>query len=134
MAYNIKYPMRRRMAAVLKRVLRDNFLVDTGTLVDSVRINAEISDSFNLRIQIVAAYYFGFLNNGTITIAPYNLLRQFDAALDADGIYAEIWGGYTEYLTTKYPILEIDNILERGGDILYSFEPLFGEFFGELDY
>jgi hypothetical protein len=122
------------MAAVLKRVLRDNFLVDTGTLVDSVRINAEISDNFNLRIQIVAAYYFGFLNNGTISIAPYNLLRQFDAALDADGIYAEIWGGYTEYLTTKYPILEIDNILERGGDILYSFEPLFGEFFGELDY
>jgi hypothetical protein len=122
------------MATVLKRVLRDNFLVDTGTLVDSVRINAEISDNFNLRIQIVAAYYFGFLNNGTISIAPYNLLRQFDAALDADGIYAEIWGGYTEYLTTKYPILEIDNILERGGDILYSFEPLFGEFFGELDY
>jgi hypothetical protein len=134
MPYNIKYPMRRKMSTVLKRVLRDNFLVDTGTLVDSVRINAEISDSFNLRIQIVAAYYFGFLNNGTMSIAPYNLLRQFDAALDANGIYAEIWGDYTEYLTTKYPILEIDNILERGGDILFSFEPLFGDFYGELDY
>jgi hypothetical protein len=134
MPYNIKYPMRRKMATVLRRVLRNNFLVDTGTLVDSVRINAEISDSFNLRIQIVAAYYFGFLNNGTQTIGAYNLLRQFDVALDEDGIYAEIWGGYTEYLLTKYPILEIDNILERGGDILFSFEPLFGEFYGELDY
>jgi hypothetical protein len=50
------------------------------------------------------------------------------------GIYAEIWGDYTEYLLTKYPILEIDNILERSGDILFSFEPLFGEFYGELDY
>ena len=78
--------MRRKMATVLKRVLKANFLVDTGTLVDSVRINAEI------------------------------------------------WGGYTEYLTTKYPILEIANILDRGGDILFSFEPLFGEFYGELDY
>ncbi len=126
--------MRRKMANVLRKVLKANFLVDTGTLVDSVRINAEISDSFNLRIQIVAAYYFGFLNNGTQTIGAYNLLRQFDAALDADGIYAEIWGGYTEYLTTKYPILEIANILDRGGDILFSFEPLFGEFYGELDY
>ena len=134
MPYNIKYPTRRKMANVLRKVLRANFLVDTGTLVDSVRINAEISDSFNLRIQIVAAYYFGFLNNGTQTIGAYNLLRQFDAALDADGIYAEIWGGYTEYLTTKYPILEIANILDRGGDILFSFEPLFGEFYGELDY
>jgi hypothetical protein len=83
MAYNIKYRMRRKMATVLKRVLRNNFLVDTGTLVDSVRINAEISDRFNLRIQIVAAYYFGFLNNGTQTIGAYNLLRQFDVALDA---------------------------------------------------
>ena len=126
--------MRRKMANVLRKVLKANFLVDTGTLVDSVRINAEISDSFNLRIQIVAAYYFGFLNNGTQTIGAYNLLRQFDAALDASGIYAEIWGGYTEYLTTKYPILEIGNILDRGGDILFSFEPLFGEFYGELDY
>ena len=134
MPYNIKYPMRRKMANVLRKVLKANFLVDTGTLVDSVRINAEISDSFNLRIQIVAAYYFGFLNNGTQTIGAYNLLRQFDAALDADGIYAEIWGGYTEYLTTKYPILEIANILDRGGDILFSFEPLFGDFYGELDY
>ena len=126
--------MRRKMANVLRKVLKANFLVDTGTLVDSVRINAEISDSFNLRIQIVAAYYFGFLNNGTQTIGAYNLLRQFDAALDESGIYAEIWGGYTEYLTTKYPILEIGNILDRGGDILFSFEPLFGEFYGELDY
>jgi len=126
--------MRRKMANVLRKVLKANFLVDTGTLVDSVRINAEISDSFNLRIQIVAAYYFGFLNNGTQTIGAYNLLRQFDAALDESGIYAEIWGGYTEYLTTKYPILEIANILDRGGDILFSFEPLFGEFYGELDY
>jgi len=134
MPYNIKYPMRRKMANVLRKVLKANFLVDTGTLVDSVRINAEISDSFNLRIQIVAAYYFGFLNNGTQTIGAYNLLRQFDAALDESGIYAEIWGGYTEYLTTKYPILEIGNILDRGGDILFSFEPLFGEFYGELDY
>ena len=126
--------MRRKMANVLRKVLKANFLVDTGTLVDSVRIYAEISDSFNLRIQIVAAYYFGFLNNGTQTIGAYNLLRQFDAALDESGIYAEIWGGYTEYLTTKYPILEIANILDRGGDILFSFEPLFGEFYGELDY
>ena len=126
--------MRRKMANVLRKVLKANFLVDTGTLVDSVRINAEISDSFNLRIQIVAAYYFGFLNNGTQTIGAYNLLRQFDAALDDDGIYAEIWGGYTEYLITKYPILEIGNILDRGGDILFSFEPLFGDFYGELDY
>jgi hypothetical protein len=132
--FNILYPTRRKVANVLKKIILEESLIDTRTLYDSIRINAKVSTEGNLRIQIVAAYYFGFLNNGTITIAPYNLLRQFDAALDADGIYAEIWGGYTEYLTTKYPILEIGNILDRGGDILFSFEPLFGEFYGELDY
>jgi hypothetical protein len=134
MAYNIKYPTRRKMANVLKKVLRDNFLVDTGTLVDSVRINAEITDKFNLRIQINAAYYFGFLNNGTQSIGAYNLVRKFDVALDAAGIYAEIWGGYTEYLLTEYPILEVGNILDRAGDIFFDFNPLFGDFYPTLDY
>ena len=134
MAYNIKYPTRRKMANVLKKVLRDNFLVDTGTLVDSVRINAEITDKFNLRIQINAAYYFGFLNNGTQSIGAYNLVRKFDVELDAAGIYAEIWGGYTEYLLTKYPILEVGNILDRAGDIFFDFNPLFGDFYPTLDY
>ena len=134
MAYNIKYRMRNRMAVILKRVIRENGLVDTGTLVDSVRINAEITDKSNLRIQILAAYYFGFLNNGTISIAPYDLVYKFNVALyDAD-IYSEIFAEYTEYLLNTYPILDAVNIVERGQDVFFDFQPLFGDFTGTLDY
>jgi len=134
MAYNIKYKMRNRMANILKKVIRQNGLVDTGTLVDSVRINAEITDKSNLRIQILAAYYFGFLNNGTISIAPYDLVYKFNVALyDAD-IYSIIFAEYTEYLLNTYPILDAVNIVERGQDVFFDFQPLFGDFTGTLDY
>ena len=122
------------MAVILKRVIRENGLVDTGTLVDSVRINAEITDKSNLRIQILAAYYFGFLNNGTISIPPYDLVYKFNVALyDAD-IYSEIFAEYTEYLLNTYPILDAVNIVERGQDVFFDFLPLFGDFTGTLDY
>jgi len=134
MAYNIKYPMRRKMANILKAVIRKEGLVDTGTLVESVRINAEITDKSNLRIQILAAYYFGFLNNGTISIAPYDLVYKFNVALyDAD-IYSIIFADYTEYLLNTYPILDAVNIVERGQDVFFDFQPLFGDFTGTLDY
>jgi len=134
MAYNIKYPMRRKMANILKAVIRKEGLVDTGTLVESVRINAEITDKSNLRIQILAAYYFGFLNNGTISIAPYDLVYKFNVALyDAD-IYSIIFAEYTEYLLNTYPILDAVNIVERGQDVFFDFQPLFGDFTGTLDY
>jgi len=134
MPYNIKYPMRRKMANILKAVIRKEGLVDTGTLVESVRINAEITDKSNLRIQILAAYYFGFLNNGTISIAPYDLVYKFNVALyDAD-IYSIIFAEYTEYLLNTYPILDAVNIVERGQDVFFDFQPLFGDFTGTLDY
>ena len=62
--FNILYPTRRRMATILKRIIRQNGLVDTRTLEDSVRINAQITGFSTLEIEIVAMYYFIFLNNG----------------------------------------------------------------------
>ena len=59
--YNYKYALRRRVANTLKKVIKEEALIDTGTLYDSVRINAKVTTEGNLRIQIVAAYYFGFL-------------------------------------------------------------------------
>ena len=41
--FNVLYPTRRRMAAILKRIVRNDISNPTGsTLVDSIRINAQI--------------------------------------------------------------------------------------------
>ena len=92
--FNIKYPTRRRVANVLKKIIVDESLIDTRTLYDSIRINAKVTTEGNLRIEILAAYYFGFLNNGTISIAPYHLVRKFNTALEQSGLISEMYGQY----------------------------------------
>ncbi len=72
--FKLKYKIRNRAAKVLKRVIAEDGLIDTGTLYDSVRINAKFTTEGNLRIEILAAYYFGFFvsqNGFFFTTSPY---------------------------------------------------------------
>ena len=132
--FNYKYALRRRVANTLKKVIKDEALVDTGTLYDSVRINAKVTTEGNLRIEILAAYYFGFLNNGTGTIAPFHLVRKFNDALEMNGLIAEMYGMYVQDLAQKFPILELGNLLRKKPKVIYDFQPLFGSFNYALDY
>ena len=131
--FNILYPTRRKVANVLKKIILEENLIDTRTLYDSIRINAKVSTEGNLRIQIVAAYYFGFLNNGTISIVPFNLVNKFNRKLEQEGLINEMYGQYIAYVANKFPILELGGLLRQKVVVIYDFEPLFGEFFGTLD-
>ena len=132
--FNYKYALRRRVANTLKKVIKDENLIDTWTLYDSVRINAKVTTEGNLRIEILAAYYFGFLNNGTGTIAPFHLVRKFNDALEQNGLIAEMYGMYVQDLAQKFPILELGNLLRKKPKVIYDFQPLFGSFNYALDY
>jgi hypothetical protein len=132
--FNYKYALRRRVANTLKKVIKDENLIDTWTLYDSVRINAKVTTEGNLRIEILAAYYFGFLNNGTATIAPFHLVRKFNDALEQNGLIAEMYGMYVQDLAQKFPILELGNLLRKKPKVIYDFQPLFGSFNYALDY
>jgi hypothetical protein len=127
--FMVKYPTRRRMANILKRIITAEGLVQEGTLVDSVRINAKVPALGNLEIEIIAMYYFIFLNNGATLwnggeIPPFYLVAQFQEQMDSQGITAEIYDQYTEWLTKKYPLLQVARILESNRSIKYSFYPL----------
>jgi hypothetical protein len=132
--YNFKYPIRRRMANTLKKVIKDEALIDTYTLYDSVRINAKVSTEGNIRIEILAAYYFGYLNNGTATIAPFHLVKKFNQSMEMNGLIAEMYGMYVSDLAQKFPILELGGLLRKRPKVIYDFVPLFGEFNYSLDY
>jgi|TARA_R110000868_G_scaffold253099_1_gene509820 hypothetical protein len=132
--FKLKYKIRNRAAKVLKRVIAEDGLIDTGTLYDSVRINAKFTTEGNLRIEILAAYYFGFLNNGTITIEPYDLVRSFNVRLEQEGIISEMYASYIEWLSGKYPLVQVAGMLRKKQNVIYDFNPLFGDFFGELEY
>jgi len=129
--FNVLYPTRRKMATILKRIV-DSQLGEysEGTLVNSIRINAKVTGFQKLEIQIVAAYYFIFLNNGAYlvnggVITPRDWVAQFTDELNNRGITADIYRQYTEWLTKKYPLVEAVEVLERQQRIVYTFEALF---------
>lgn len=132
--FNILYPTRRKVANVLKKLIADEGLIETRTLYESVRINAKVSAEGNLRIQILAAYYFGFLNNGTISIVPYDLVRKFNTRLEQEGLINEMYGQYVSKLAKTFPILDLGGLLRQKVVVIYDFEPLFGEFFNTLTF
>ena len=133
--FNVLYPTRRRMATILKRIIRNDVVDGQGTLVESIRINAKITGFEKLEIQIIAMYYFIFLNNGVPvtsnaygpnsgSITPRDYVNTFTNELNAAGITAEIYSQYTDWLAKKYPILEVIPILERNQRIVYTVYPL----------
>lgn len=128
--FNVLYPTRRRMANILKRIVDAEVVDGEGTLVSSIRINAKITGFQKLEIQIVAAYYFIFLNNGAYlwnggVITPRDFVSQFTDELAAKGITAEIYSQYTEWLTKKYPLVEAIEVLEKQQKLVYTFEALY---------
>lgn len=134
--FNVLYPTRRRMANLLKKIVDAELIDPEGTLVSSIRINAKITGFEKLEIQIVAAYYFIFLNNGVPqtanaygpnggSIAPRDFVSQFTIALAEAGITAEIYSQYTEWLLKTYPLIEAVAVLEKNQKLVYTFEALF---------
>jgi hypothetical protein len=125
--FNVLYPTRRKMANILKRILRNDIVDGEGTLVESIRINAKVTGFQKLEIQIVAMYYFIFLNNGAFlwnggVITPRDYVAQFTEELNNAGITAEIYSQYTEWLTKKYPLVQAVEVLEKQQKIVYTFE------------
>ena len=127
--FNVKYPTRRRMANILKRILRNDIVQNNGTLVESIRINAKVTGFGSLEIEIVAMYYFIFLNNGAFlwnggVITPRDYVNTFTRELASAGITNEIYGQYVEWISQNYPILEVAEILESDQKLTYTFYAL----------
>lgn len=132
--FNVKYKTRNKIARTLKKLIAEEALIDTGSLYDSVRINAQIPALGELEIQILAMYYFGFLNNGTVNMAPFDLCAKLTERLNAEGITAEIYDQYTEWMTQRYPILQVAKILGDKRSLIYTFEPIGGSFDAPLTF
>ena len=127
--FNVLYPTRRRMANILKRILRNDIVENNGTLVESIRINAKVTGFGSLEIEIVAMYYFIFLNNGAFlwnggVITPRDYVNTFTRELASAGITNEIYSQYVEWISQNYPILEVAEILESDQRLTYTFYAL----------
>ena len=138
--FNVKYKTRNKIAQTLRKIILDEGLIDDGYLYDSVRINAQIPALGQLEINIIAMYYFGFLNNGThnadgsVRIAPFDLCAKLTADLLNNGTTAEIFDQYTQWMADRYPILQVARILGEKTSLIYTFTPIGGEFSAGLKF
>jgi hypothetical protein len=132
--FNVLYKTRNKIAKTLRRIIAEENLIDTEALYDSIRINAKIPALGELEIQILAMYYFGFLNNGTRNMLPFDLCAKLTARLNAEGTTAEIYQQYTEWMAKRYPILQVAKILGEKKSIVYTFEPIGGSFSDDLKF
>lgn len=134
--FNVLYPTRRRMANILKRIVRDDISNPTGsTLVDSIRINARIVNMERLEIEIIAMYYFIFLNNGVPqtsnaygpndgSIGPREFVDQFTREMSSSGITGEIYNQYFQWLTITYPMTQWERVIKDNQKLVYTFYAL----------
>lgn len=127
--FYVKYPTRRKMAAILKKIIMSKGLFQEGTLIESVRINARVTGFAKLEIDIIAMYYFIFLNNGADlwnggVIPPYDIVRAFQEEMVNQGITTEIYSQYTEWITQNYPMVEAVEVLAKDQKIVYNFVPI----------
>ena len=127
--FNILYPTRRRMANILKRIVRNDIVQNNGTLVESIRINAKVTGFGSLEVEIIAMYYFIFLNNGAHlwndgVITPRDWVNTFTRELANAGITNEIYSQYVEWISKNYPILEVADILQSDQRLTYTFYAL----------
>jgi hypothetical protein len=132
--FNVKYKTRNKIAQTLRRIILAETLIDTGSLYDSVRINAQIPALGQLEIQIIAMYYFGYLNNGTENMLSFDLCAKLTAELQNNGTTAEIFDQYTQWMAERYPILQVARILGEKTSLVYTFEPIGGEFQWDLKF
>jgi hypothetical protein len=132
--FNVLYPTRRKIQKIMQQIILREGLIDTEALYDSIRINAKVPALGELEIQILAMYYFGFLNNGTVNMLPFDLCAKLTRELDSQGITGEIYSQYTEWMTQRYPILEVARILGDKRSIIYTFEPIGGNFSAPLSF
>jgi len=132
--FNVLYPTRRKIQRIMQQIILREGLIDTEALYDSIRINAKIPALGELEIQILAMYYFGFLNNGTVNILPFDLCAKLTREMDAQGITTEIYSQYVDWMTRRYPILEVARILGEKRSIIYTFEPIGGQFNAPLSF
>ena len=132
--FNVLYPTRKKIQKIMQQIILREGLIDTEALYDSIRINAKVPALGELEIQILAMYYFGFLNNGTVNMLPFDLCAKLTRELDSQGITGEIYSQYTEWMTQRYPILEVARILGDKRSIIYTFEPIGGNFSAPLSF
>lgn len=113
--FKIKYKTRLKLQKAIQQVIRQEGLLDTYTLLNSVRISSATGDLNKLYLTVNAVYYYMFLDKGANLwnggqIMPFNITRNaLDSPLGRQ-FQDEAVDDYVKWMVANYPILDVGRI------------------------
>jgi hypothetical protein len=138
--FKVTYKNRNRLASVIRRLIRQKGLVETQSLVDSIRISFEQENDMGavvrrsdvkLRLTINAMYYYLFLDEGASlwnggVIPPYDITSEFLSDGVTKEVFAEVAKDFVLFIYQQTDkILQIPN-----PTIEVWLKPIGGEMYG----
>jgi hypothetical protein len=141
--FKVTYKNRNRLASVIRRLIRQKGLVQTHSLVDSIRISFEQENDMGavvrrsdvkLRLTINAMYYYLFLDEGATLwndgiIPAYDITTDFLNDSVTQEVFAEVGKDFILFIYQQ-----TDKILQiPKPTINVWFKPIGGEDAGYVD-
>ena len=113
--YNIKYKTRVHLQRAIQQEIQRQGLVDTTTMLDSIRISAASGDVNNLYVTINAIFYYMFLDKGAeLTnggfIRPHYITQNALASNNGQRFISDAIGEYLNYMIKTYPFLTTESV------------------------
>lgn len=113
--FKIKYATRAKLQKAIQQVIRKEGLLDTYSMLDSVRISSTTGDLNQLYVTVNALYYYMFLDEGAELwnggyIKPYNITEQALNSSLGRQFQQECVDAYIAWMVDNYPILDVGKI------------------------
>jgi len=113
--FKIKYATRAKLQKAIQQVIRKEGLLDTYSMLDSVRISSATGDLNQLYVTVNALYYYMFLDEGAELwnggyIKPYNITEQALNSSLGRQFQQECVDSYIAWMIENYPILDVGRI------------------------
>lgn len=133
--FNIKYKTRLKLQRAIQQQIRSRELLDTFTMVESIKISSATGDLNTLYITVNCIYYYVFhdlgykLKDGT-TMRAQNMTADALASSLGQEFQKECVDAYIKWMMDNYPILSVGNIMVDNLKVKYRYNVFGGEEYG----
>lgn len=115
--FKVNYKTRNKLQRAIQTVIKQEGLLDTYALLNSVRISSVSGDLNELVVTINAIYYYMFLDLGAKKagtnwqIAPFKITEKALNSSLGQEFQSDIMEQYMSWLSENFPILQVARIV-----------------------
>lgn len=118
-SFKVGYKTRQKLQKAIMAVIKQEGLLDTYALLNSVRISSVSGDLNSIDVTINAIYYYMFLDKGASKagtqwmIAPFKITEKaINSPLGQEFVNDSV-EQYIQWLTNNFPILQVARISSK---------------------